>query len=86
MENTQSFKRDTEEGYIVVHHMKGDREAMEFLRSTSRIILERLIFEAKRTGQTTFYVKDKPYLMIKRPDLSFLVLPEEKIDVFNIGA
>jgi len=70
-------KRQVEEGYIVVHHLYGDHKAIEFLRSTSRDVLERLCFKAKKEGEASFTYNDDRYILVRNPDASYSVFREE---------
>ena len=71
-------KREIEDGYIVVHHLYGDRRALEFLRSTDRDIIERLCDQAKREGESAFKFKNIDYVMVRNPDSSYAVFPADE--------
>jgi hypothetical protein len=71
-------KRQIEDGYIVVHHLYGDREAIEFLRGTTRELLERLCNTAKREGEASFSVKNKDYIILRNPDATYAVFPADE--------
>lgn len=53
-------KTKTDE-YIVVHHVYGEHDVIDFLRMTSRAIVNRLFTEAKLHGQSEFSYKSVPY-------------------------
>jgi hypothetical protein len=71
-------KREVEDGYIVVHHLFGDHEAIEFLRATSRQELERLCNQAKREGEAMFNFKNEDFVLIRNKDATYSVYRENE--------
>lgn len=77
------IKRQTEDGYIIVHHLRGDRQAIEFLRATSMTLLERLCFQARTQGQAKFTFQDNDFTMTWNRDGTFNVQLEENRSIFE---
>lgn len=67
------IKKNLRDEYIVVHHVRGEEDVIDFLRNTSRLILDRLCFEAKNHGLAEFRFRDVNYTMKYMEDSSFLI-------------
>lgn len=71
-------KEQEETEYIVVHKLKGPAKVIRFIHNISHIRAERLFFDAKRDGQTTFFYNDKKYFLRRMRDGSFLIVEDER--------
>lgn len=49
------------EDYVVIHHVYGERDVIDFLRMTSKTVVNRLFYDAKCLGSTEFTYREKPY-------------------------
>jgi len=58
------IRKNEKDEYIVVHHVLGESDVLDFLRTTSHMILDRLCFEAKTAGQSMFEFRNKMYTMV----------------------
>ena len=66
--------------YIVIHHVLGETDVIDFLRNTSRTILERLFFDAKNHGFSEFSYRNHPYKLVwTKSDLFLIEQDEERI-------
>ena len=71
------IKKNEKDEYIVVHHVYGETDVLDFLRMTSHLILDKLCFEAKTAGQTTFRFRGQMYKMSWDRGMMFVVEPME---------
>lgn len=74
------IKKSRSDEYIVVHHVLGEQDVIDFLRNTSRTILDRLFFDAKNHGFSEFAYRNRPYKLVwTKSDLYLIEQDEEKI-------
>lgn len=57
------IRKNEKDEYIVVHHVFAESDVLDFLRMTSRTILDRLCFDAKIQGQSSFRFRGQTYGM-----------------------
>lgn len=55
------IRKTKSEDYIVVHHVYGEHEVIDFLRMTSHTVVNRLFTEAKLQGISEFRYRNMPY-------------------------
>ncbi len=79
------IKKNRRDEYIVVHHVFGESDVLDFLRMTSHTILDRLCFEAKTTGKATFSYKSRMYCMTRDKDTTYIVEQIEETAGYDIG-
>ncbi len=69
--------RNTDEEYIVVHKLHGDKDAIEYLKRNSPVHTEGLLYTAKRMGQSTFDIRGAMYRISHERDNAYLIEPED---------
>ena len=57
------IKKNERDEYIVVHHVFGEVDVLDFLHATSHMILDKLCFDAKNSGQSFFRYRNHTYRM-----------------------
>ena len=67
------IKKTIRDEYIVVHHVHGEEDVLDFLRMTSRTILNRLCYDAKNHGRSEFRYRNTTYQMAHDTDGTFLI-------------
>lgn len=73
-------KKSRTDEYIVIHHVLGEQDVIDFLRMTSRIVLDRLFFMAKTHGSSEFTYRSRPYRLVwTNSDLYVIEQDEEKV-------
>lgn len=72
------------EDYVVIHHVYGEHDVIDFLRMTSKTVVNRLFFDAKCQGSAEFNYREKPYRITwTKTDLFEIDEIEESVrDVF----
>lgn len=58
---------------INVHQVKGDKDAIIFLKQAEHEFVEHLFYTAKRYGRSEFYFRDKKFDIIRNKDFSFSI-------------
>ena len=70
--------------YIVVHHVYGEQDVIDFLRMTSRTVVDRLFFEAKNHGQSSFTYRNQIYL-VNWTNQDLFVIEQEAESTVDVG-
>lgn len=72
------IKKNQRDEYIVVHHVRGEEDVLDFLRTTSHLILDRLCFQARQGNQSEFRFRGFTYTITFLSDSSFLIEQKEE--------
>lgn len=66
---------------INVHQVRGDKDAIVYLKNADHDFVEGLFYTAKRYGRSNFEFRDLQYDMIKNKDSSFTIQLAEEQEV-----
>ncbi len=67
------IKKNQRDEYIVIHHVRGEEDVLDFLRNTSHMILDRLCYQARLGEEAEFKYRNASYSITFLPDASFLI-------------
>jgi hypothetical protein len=77
------LRREPTDELINVHRVRGDKEAIIFLKNAEHDLVEGLFYNAKRDGQSEFYFRDLRHVLTRNKDGSFTVglAPNQEITI-----
>ncbi len=77
------IKKTQRDEYIVVHHVRGEGDVLDFLHMTSHIILDRLCFQARNGQAAEFTYRNRKYTMTwnSRDDTFEVTQVDEAVEV-----
>ena len=70
---------------VVIHHVQGEQGVIDFLRTTSRVVVNRLFNEARSHGRAEFAYRNLPFQLTWTNKDLYLIEEQEVDDSQNMG-
>lgn len=67
---TLPYKK-VDEDYVIVHKLRGDKQAIDYLKSTNPLDAEEILFAAKQHGRSEFDIEGRKFQVTFERDSAY---------------